>query len=314
VFSYETRLGQAAIIPAGLRCVLGRRLALMRPDQSKVDPRFLLYNFLSPQFQEVLRKNTVQGSTVDRIMLRDFPYFPIVIPPLNEQRGIATTLGALDDKIESDRRQINLLPALAEAMYVAAREEGATQVHVGEIAEFHNRRRVPLSSRERDQRPGPYPYYGATGVFGHVDGFIFDEVLALVGEDGSVINDDGTPVTQYIWGKSWINNHAHPLTGRGISTELLLLVLRAADVRPIVTGAVQPKVSMGNLKSLPVEVPRGEALVRLEAKLQPLFDLYREVTEKSRLLVEMRDTLLPELLSGRIRVPEAEEAVAQVGA
>lgn len=117
VFSYETRLGQAAIIPKGLRCSLGRRLALMRPDTSKVDPRFLLYYFLGPQFQEVIRQNTVQGSTVDRIMLTDFPDFPIELPPMGTQKAIAQTLGALDDKIVSNQRKQELLRGIALAEY-----------------------------------------------------------------------------------------------------------------------------------------------------------------------------------------------------
>lgn len=238
----------------------------------------------------------------------------LALPPVPEQRAIAETLGALTDKIESNKQLLVCIVALADALYSAACGEAPRETGIGNIAEFHNRRRVPLSSRDRNERPGPYPYYGATGVFGYVDDFLFDEVMALVGEDGSVVNDDGTPVTQYIWGKSWINNHAHALTGRGISTELLFVALRTADVRPIVTGAVQPKISMGNLKSLQVEIPQGDALVEVEADLQPLFSLYRQVSGELRVLVDLRDTLRPELLSGRIRVPEAEEAVAGVGA
>ena len=60
VFSYETRLGEAAIIPVGLKCCLGRRMGLMRPDTSKVDPRFLLYAYLGPEFQETIGARTVQ--------------------------------------------------------------------------------------------------------------------------------------------------------------------------------------------------------------------------------------------------------------
>lgn len=117
VFSYETRLGEAALIPGGLRCALGRRLALMRPVRAKIDPRYLLYYFLGPQFQEVIRLNTVPGSTVDRIMLREFPAFPVVLPPLGDQQGIASMLGDLDDKIESNRRAVNLIQQLVAAQF-----------------------------------------------------------------------------------------------------------------------------------------------------------------------------------------------------
>lgn len=87
VFSYETRLGEAAIIPDGLRCCLGRRMGLLRARSGKVHKRFLLYAYLGPQFQEVLRSRTIHGSTVDRIPLADMPWFPIKIPPtIEEQR------------------------------------------------------------------------------------------------------------------------------------------------------------------------------------------------------------------------------------
>jgi len=105
VFSYETRLGEAARIPGGLRCCLGRRMALMRPNLDKVHPTFLHFAYLSPSFQETIRARTVRGSTVDRIALIEFPDFPITIPAdLDEQRTIAHMLGSLDDKIELNRR------------------------------------------------------------------------------------------------------------------------------------------------------------------------------------------------------------------
>src|SRR5438094_959091 len=93
VFSYETRLGEAAYIPPGLRCCLGRRMGLLRARAGKVDKRFLLYAYLGHQFQETLRSRTIHGSTVDRIPLIDMPGFPIEVPAdIEEQRAIAYIL------------------------------------------------------------------------------------------------------------------------------------------------------------------------------------------------------------------------------
>lgn len=119
VFSYETRLGEAALIPEGLRCCLGRRLALMRPDKTKIEPRFLLYYYLSPTFQDFLRSRTNPGSTVDRILLTEVPSYPILLPPLEEQHAIAGTLGALDDKIELNRQMNRTLEAMARAIFTS---------------------------------------------------------------------------------------------------------------------------------------------------------------------------------------------------
>lgn len=117
VFSYETRLGEAAMIPDGLRCCLGRRMALMRPDPAKVDPRFLLYAFLGPDFQATIRQRTIHGSTVERMLLTEFPDFPIQVPDLATQRSIAKLLGALDDKIELNRRMGRTLESIARAIF-----------------------------------------------------------------------------------------------------------------------------------------------------------------------------------------------------
>jgi len=118
VFSYETRLGEAAIILPGLRCCLGRRMGLLRTRNRRVDKRFLLYAYLGPEFQETLRSRTIHGSTVDRIPLIDMPKFPIRVPEsVAEQRAIAHILGTLDDKIELNRRMNETLEAMARALF-----------------------------------------------------------------------------------------------------------------------------------------------------------------------------------------------------
>ena len=87
------------------------------PRRESVDPRFLLYAYLGPEFQETLQSRAVQGSTVDRILLSELGTFPIRTPPLPEQRAIAHVLGTLDDKIELNRRMNQTLEAMARAIF-----------------------------------------------------------------------------------------------------------------------------------------------------------------------------------------------------
>ena len=118
VFSYETRLGEVAAIPQGLRCCLGRRMGLLRPRKELVDADFLLYAYLGPRFQQTLQARTVQGSTVDRILLSELGSFPLEIPiEVSEQRAIAHILGTLDDKIELNRRMNQTLEEMARAIF-----------------------------------------------------------------------------------------------------------------------------------------------------------------------------------------------------
>jgi type I restriction enzyme S subunit len=120
VFSYETRLGQAAIIPEGLECCLGRRMGLVRVDRRRVVPRFFVYQYVSAPFREFLSSRTVRGATVDRIALREFPFFPIMLPPPDEQVRVVSLLDALraeTQRLESIYRQkLAALDALKKSL------------------------------------------------------------------------------------------------------------------------------------------------------------------------------------------------------
>lgn len=104
VFSYEATLNLYAIIPEGFYGCLGRRMALMRPDESKVDYRFLYYYMFSTEWREEIERHKVNGSTVDRIPLVSFPSFTVNLPDMATQRYLADILSALDEKIEINNK------------------------------------------------------------------------------------------------------------------------------------------------------------------------------------------------------------------
>jgi type I restriction enzyme S subunit len=116
VFSYETRLGQAARIPKGLRCCLGRRMGLLRAKAERISPATLLYCYLGPIFQNTIKARTIHGSTVDRIPLIEMGGFPIVVPGLNTERRIAPVLEYLRRRIEHDDSESRTLAALRDAL------------------------------------------------------------------------------------------------------------------------------------------------------------------------------------------------------
>lgn len=279
------------------------------PDEGALRREFLRYWFGSQEFLHQCSHLMSSTDMAPYLSLRDIGSLKITLPSERNQQSIAAVLGALDDKIAMN----DAINSTAENLIAAETRRACTKAFrlasVEEVARFLNRRRIPLSSQDRRERKGTVPYYGATGPIDTVDKAIFDEPLTLVGEDGSVVKDDGTPFVQYIWGPSWVNNHAHVLVGEVISTELLNILLQAADVRPLVTGAVQPKLSMGKLKSLLLKIPTGEDLATLENLTRHVYRLRRSLAAESRTLTDLRDTLLPALISGRLRVKDAERHV-----
>lgn len=117
VFSYEANLESYARIPAGFEGCLGRRMAIMRPDPSAIDARFLYYYTQSPAWKAVIASRTVLGATVNRIPIATFPEFPLRLPSLHAQQRIAGVLSAYDKLIENNRRQIKLLEEAAQRLY-----------------------------------------------------------------------------------------------------------------------------------------------------------------------------------------------------
>ena len=175
---------------------------------------------------------------------------------------------------------------------------------VGEIVEIHDYKRIPLSGAQRAKMEKRiYPYYGAASLMDYVDEYIFDGKYLLLGEDGTVVDDAGYPILQYVWGQFWVNNHAHILTGNlGFNVESLLLLFKRTPVKSIVTGAVQPKISQANLRSIQVVIPPTAELDAFNELIRPMFDQIRQNQDQSKALATMRDALLPKLMSGEVDV------------
>ncbi|MDE2981072.1 MAG: restriction endonuclease subunit S [Gemmatimonadota bacterium] len=343
----EAGLKSASVRETDIPALLVQRVARLR-GRDQLDTRFLRYVIGCHDFsQYVLSVQT--GTAVPHISAQQIKEFEFPLPQIHEQRAIAHVLGTLDDKIELNRRMSETLEAMARALFkswfvdfdpvrakMAGRDTGLPRgiadlfpdrmvdSEVGEIPEgweaatlataieIYDRKRIPLNKRQRSKRQGPYPYYGAAGIMDYVDDYLFDGVHILTGEDGSVVDAHGYPIVQYVWGKFWVNNHAHVIKGSAISEEHLYLVLKQTNITAFVTGAVQPKLNQRNLKAIPLVVPAGSTCRIFSRLVAPLFAKLRLNGDECLLLAVLRDTLLPKLMSGEIRVPEAERLVASL--
>ncbi|WP_454945980.1 restriction endonuclease subunit S [Cryptobacterium curtum] len=227
----------------------------------------------------------------------------IELPDRETQNRVSSVIDCIQQKIVINARTNGYLFDLAATQFAELVIQESTEIKLGEIVELEDSKRIPLNSRDRAKRQGPYPYYGAASVMDHVDDYLFDGIRVLLGEDGTVITDDGHPVLQYVWGKYWVNNHAHVLKASGpYSLESIYIALAAASASELVTGAVQPKINQKNLRNLTLDMPSPGSLAYLET----VFASYRASVEESRRLTELRDTLLPKLMSDEIDVSRVE--------
>ncbi|MBS0870932.1 restriction endonuclease subunit S [Enterobacter ludwigii] len=211
------------------------------------------------------------------------------------------------------------LKATAELFPSAMRESELGEIpqgwelkSFGDVSKCYDKKRIPLSKPQREKKKGEIPYYGATSIMDYVDEYIFDGIYLLLGEDGSVIKENGLPFTQYIWGKSWVNNHAHVLTGsESVTTEHLMVFIKQENIAAYVTGAVQMKLNQKNMNSIPF-IFADEAVNNVFGqRIDSIYAVIRAKSEENLTLTNLRDTLLPKLLSGEITLPETEQAVSE---
>ena len=125
---------------------------------------------------------------------------------------------------------------------------------LGEVVEFLDSKRRPVT--ESDRRAGPYPYYGANGIQGTIDEFIFDEPLVLLAEDGGHFGEPDRGIAYRISGKTWVNNHAHVLRPTSvIDLAYLCRVLENYDVTPFVTGTTRGKLTKAGASEIIIPLP-----------------------------------------------------------
>lgn len=310
IISARGTVGEIATIPYPM--AFNQSCYGLRAKKEIVDADFLYY--LIKHNVYVLKKNT-HGSVFDTITRYTFDSIEVNIPEMSEQRKIASLLAEIDEKIELNTNINNNLEQQAKALYKdwfltfspfsadGTLPDGWRVGTVNDIIKLHDSKRVPLSGAERDKMAKIYPYYGATSLMDYVDNYLFNGIYLLIGEDGTVVDSLGFPILQYVYGKFWVNNHAHIITGKeGFSVEELYLFFSLTNIKSIVTGAVQQKVSQQNLKKVPAIIPSKEALNAFDELIQPIFAQIRNLRDENARLAELRDTLLPKLMSGELDV------------
>ncbi|MEV5407465.1 restriction endonuclease subunit S [Thermopolyspora sp. NPDC052614] len=125
---------------------------------------------------------------------------------------------------------------------------------LGNVTVNYDARRVPVAGADR--RPGPYPYYGASGVVDYVDGYLFDGDYLLISEDGENLRTRKTPIAFMVSGKFWVNNHAHVVQGNEYAnTRYLSYVLSGTDISGYITGSTQPKLTRSALDRITIRLP-----------------------------------------------------------
>jgi len=127
---------------------------------------------------------------------------------------------------------------------------------IGNFCDILDNQRVPISSENRAHLKGDISYYGANGIQGYINDFIFNETLVLLAEDGGHFNDYQTrPIAYMVEGKSWINNHTHVLRAKNGENHFLYYSLVHKDMTSFINGGTRAKLNRGELVKIPLIIP-----------------------------------------------------------
>ena len=153
---------------------------------------------------------------------------------------------------------------------------------------------------------GEYPYYGANGIQGYVKDYLFDGTYLLMGEDGSVINPDRSPILTWVKGKFWVNNHAHVLSER---PHLALLryvyyALQLSDISNVVRG-MPPKINQANMRAIKLPVPA----LKVQMEIVKILDRFTELDAALEAELETRKSQYGHYRNHLFSFPETEQEV-----
>ena len=185
----------------------------------------------------------------------------------------------------------------------------------GQITENFDSRRIPVKAKDRASTRGPYPYYGASGVIDHVDGYLFDGEYLLITEDGNLLSGYSN-ISFIASGKFWVNNHAHVVQSLGdIPLGYLEAHTNYLTLEPYVTGTTRPKLTQAALNLIPLPLPPLPEQHRIVAEIEKQFTrLDASVAALKRALANLkryRASVLKAACEGTLVPTEAELARAE---
>ena len=338
IFTKKGTIGQIGIIPKNALYnlyLLSSNQMRLRVDISKADPYFVYYYLTQKNIiKKIIRDSESTG--VPKTNLAYFRSFPIKLPALSEQQAIAHILGTLDDKIELNRRQNATLEAIAQAIFkdwfvdfgpVHAKMEGRQPEGMSrEIADLFPDRLDDEGKPEgwewktldsilelcygkalkaSERIPGKTPVYGSGGITGYHN-------QALVITPSIIVGRKGTIGSLYIEHRPFYPIDTVFYVKSDYSIFFCYFILKQQKLKDMNTDAAVPGLNRNNVYRLVFSMPSNIVIEKFDAYIQNIYKkIYHNYSEIS-ILISLRDTLLPKLISGELRVPDAEKMVADI--
>lgn len=302
VFTQRGTLGQVAIVPPYpyARYLLSQSQMKLTPDPRVADTRFLYYLFSAVEQRARFDEMAIRVGVphINLGILRDFE---VLLPGLSAQKAVADVLSALDDKIELNRGTVHTIDELIDVEFTRLRDAVSRHTTWGGLITMKYGK--ALESIEA----GPFPVFGTNGQIGWTDAPLCAQPGIVVGRKGAY---RGIFFSQEPF---WVIDTAFFVTMKG-SDDLWWAYHEMKRIRlnDMDSGSAIPSTSRDQFERLPVRVPERSTQASFRSRTWPLRLKGCALEQESRTLAELRDSLMSKLLSGALRVRDAEKIVGEV--
>lgn len=351
----NSALDTVCVIEEPIEVVLLSSVAILRPDSTKIDSKYLKYYFMAPNVIDYLKSNFISGAAIPRVILRDLKRAAITLPELDDQRAIAHILGTLDDKIELNRRRSQTLEAMAGALFqdwfvdfgpvrarMAGRErnlsadlwqlfpdgldddgkpEGWVERPLDEVADFLNGvalQKYPATDPD-DSLPVIKIAELRNGISAKSDRASRGVPAKYIIKDGDFLFSWSGSLLAKFWteGEGALNQHLFKVTSEQYPiwfvSHWVHHHLEEFQAIAASKATTMGHIQRGHLKAAMTICPPDDVVDKMGLVMAPLVEQTIRNELESRSLGQLRDALLPELISGEQRIADAEKFVERIG-
>ena len=290
IISARGTVGEMAMIPYPM--AFNQSCYGLRAKEGLVDEEYLYY--LIKHNVVVLKKNT-HGSVFDTITRDTFGGIEVELPSLAEQKVVASILRDLDDKIEVNNEINKNLHEQAQAIYCDMFITNASSSwQLGHLADLIT---VRYGKDHKKHADGAYPVYGSGGIMRYVERPLYDKESVLIPRKGSLnnvmyVNEPFWSVDTMFFTEMKLPNVA----------KFVFHFVKSKDLDSLNAGSAVPSMTTDILNAIELSIPDSDTFARFESIVAPMYQTVQQNTQESGKLAELRDSLLPRLMSGELDV------------
>ena len=295
----DSWVGKAALFRENGHYMLNQRLCIVRPDTSKVNTEYLAYYLSSWDAQLYFINHSTSSGGQANISPAIINDYEVALPSLEIQRKIAHVLTMMDLKI---RANVAINRNLAEQCDTIYRERFVTNPDsswsIGHLSDLIT---VKYGTDHKKLEEGDIPCYGSGGVMRYVEKPLYDQESVLIPRKGTLNN------VMYVNTPFWsVDTMFFTMMKTHNVAKFVYHSVKEKNLASMNAGSAVPSMTTDILNAMEILIPSAEALAEFEAVVQPLYNAIQDNETENKKLAEIRDNLLPKLMSGELDVTELD--------